>query len=778
MNDENVSVLEKLDVRKVPTPGELLAQVKEALRSAGESNVWKRMRHNHDARVCNVALHDPFTCRKPTEANLPNGLMPADIFPWPGAASLEVKLTDEIINEMGDLLQVAVSRARPEIMPKLLDTRDDRKMKLAQGWGAVAQHHTELTDYEYFTALEQWGDRAWEYGHGLIYIGWKEEKQLEKRVITGEQVLQLFTAAAVQAALDAEQMTAAEEGREPVPMEDTQLRAIQESAAVDWEQLLLDPTLRTRLQERLLALDPAMTANEAGRVATALRRGEEATYYVAQVLRSVPDVRALTNGLDVFCPEETRRIQHAAFVVMAEWLTRGELQGRIATDDYDKKAVETALRKGPSNLTTATVLGMTEADWVLSGGTVGRPLLRVTDNKHAGARWQVLTVYYRAIAQGDVAALYKTVLTEFDEETPLKHECCEHMHGCYPFADYVREPKAATMWESRGVGELSFSEQDEIRIQVNQRADNASLTIAPPLEVPVGSLGSKIFRPRAQFPVKRVGDRAFQKIDVAGDGRPSIEVEKSAMERSNRYWKRGMEVDPIAKSNRQEKVVRDWLLAVKQVEKLRFKVIQQFTTGAVKIGALNGRAVDISLTEDEIQGEFSVQLGFDVGTLDSAKVESRAKLVKEYMVAMDRGGQLDTGPLLKLLAMGIHPSWADLIVKDSDKAAEDEQNDVADVLNAALNGIEKPYVAGKNHAARLQMLQQLINLPMLDAQGQPVTDPQTGQPVPGRVARIVAENPDVAVLVQKRLEFEHFQDQQFDNAQTGRDGVKPVQQPS
>ena len=28
------------------------------------------------------------------------------------------------------------------------------------------------------------------------------------------------------------------------------------------------------------------------------------------------------------------------------------------------------------------------------------------------------------------------------------------MHGRYPFAEYVREPKAKCLWDSRGVGEL------------------------------------------------------------------------------------------------------------------------------------------------------------------------------------------------------------------------------------------------------------------------------------------------------------------------------------
>jgi hypothetical protein len=96
------------------------------------------------------------------------------------------------------------------------------------------------------------------------------------------------------------------------------------------------------------------------------------------------------------------------------------------------------------------------------------------------------------------------------------------------------------------------------------------------------------------------------------------------------------------------------------------------------------------------------------------------------------------------------------------------------VLSAALNGIELPYVAGKNHKARAQMLNEIINLPAIDEEGNPITD-EAGQPVPGRIARILQENPDVAALVSKRAKFEGFQASQFDNAEVGRTGVEPKQ---
>lgn len=126
------------------------------------------------------------------------------------------------------------------------------------------------------------------------------------------------------------------------------------------------------------------------------------------------------------------------------------------------------------------------------------------------------------------------------------------------------------------------------------------------------------------------------------------------------------------------------------------------------------------------------------------------------------------------MAMMINPTWARLLVKPGAKAERENVDDITSILAAALNGIEKPYVAGKNHAMRLQLMQQLIDMPMMQA-GKPLIDEPSGQPMPNRIKRIMSENPDVAELVMKRMEFEQFQAQQFENAEIGRKGVEPEQ---
>jgi hypothetical protein len=783
MPDDPQTPLTNLQLHEKPDPQSLLTQIKEALQRANHEELWDRMQHAHDARFAIWEGHKR-SCRKPTLADLPPGMKPEDIVPWPGAADLEVRLTDEIINEFGDLLIIAEGRAQKSIMPSMLDVTAEERMTRAEGWGAVSEYYKELAEYERGNAIAQWADIAWEYGHSVMFVGWKEEKHVEPRTISVDDLVQLVTVAVVTGAEAQARALAQEQGR-PVPedpqqsmLSQAEQRNLITTALQQLEDMIHDPAMRESLMAALMGYDKEMPRSEAMRVARTLKKGEPVTYHVAVPLCSMPDWRALTPGLDVFYPPETTRIQEAPFVVLPEWFTKVQLAAKV-DEGWDPEWIEEVIKSSAGRAVAGVDL-FGERGWVLSRGKVGMEMRPEQLNRPDSSYYQVLTVYYRSTAMGGVPALYKTVLHGNVKDKVGYHTCCEHAHGRYPLADYVRERKAVCLWDSRGVGELSFSEQEEIRIQTNAKADNASLLIAPPVEVPLvpGRSGKQLIAPRVQIPVKRTGGLGdgIRKIDLAGDFSGSMEVEASTMARSNRYWLRGVgpDIDPLAKQNRQQRIANDWVAAVKEAEKLGFKLIQQFTPERIRATAVNGQPIDLDLSRADIQGQFSLQLEFDVGVLDPKTVESRMKMLQQYVSAMDREGLMKTEPLLRLMTMMINPTWSKLLVNDSKKAQMEDADDITGILSDALNGIEKPYIKGKNHAMRAQLLQQLIEMPLIQ-KGQPVMDETTGRPMPNRILRIIQENPDVAELVKKRIEFETIQAQQFENAEIGRTGVQPTQ---
>lgn len=783
MPDTPISPLSALKIRDTPNASVLLTSIKEALLRANTEELWERMSHCHDARFAIWEGHRR-SCRKLSrEEALQVGIKPEDIFPWPGCADMEVRLVDEIINEFNDLLVIAEQRAQRGVAPSLLDVTADERMTKAEGWGAVAEYYREQAEYIRGNAMAQWADIAWEYGHGILFVGWKEEKQVDTRSISRDEIVQLVTVAAIAQAEAIARQAAAERGGE-LPEEgvsmlsDQEKRNLIQSAMEYLESLIEDADRRGELVKALMQFDEDMPKSEALRVARELKKGKPVEYCIPVVICSMPDYRALTPGLDIFYPPETTRIQEAPFIVLPEWFTRQELEAKI-DEGWDKEVIEQVLKSSAGRALTGNDLFGAQS-WVLSRGKVGMDMRPDILNRPDSGYYQMLTVYYKATAMGGVPALYKTVLHGNVPDKVAFHTYCEHAHGRYPMVDYVRERRAVCMWDSRGVGELSFSEQEEIRVQTNARADNASLLIAPPIEVPIvpGKSGRQVIAPRVQIPVKRTGGLGdgIRKVDLAGDFSGSMEVEASSLARSNRYWLRGTgkDIDQIAKQNRQQRISNDWVASVKEVERMSFQLIQQYSSERIRATALNGQPVDLDLTREDIQGQFSLQVEFDVGVLDPKTVESRMKMLREYVSAMDHEGLLKTEPLLRLMAMMINPTWSKLLINDSKKAQLEETDDITGILSDALNGIERPYVTGKNHAMRAQLLQQLIEMPVLK-DGQPVVDPGTQQPLPNRILRIIRENPDVAELVTKRIDFETMQAKQKQNAEIGRTGVIPSQ---
>lgn len=762
-----LSPLVRLALREPPDVLRLYEDIKRELLTATAQDVWARMLHNHEARFCIWDMHT-LKCRKPELAELPPGTAPSSIFPWPGAADHEVRLTEEVITEMTDLLMIAARRAQTSIAPSTLDIANEQRMKMAEAWGQVRQAYLEDHEQGRDTALCQMADYAWEYGHGLALVSWREEYQAVPRTVNAEQLLEMVTSSVLSAAEEEYQ-------RELSAEEET---AIISEAGYRFQEMLLEKSQKQRLAAALQKYDPDLAPAEAARVVGQLRQGGDVEYYVADVVASHPTLTALKPGLNAFVPWDTKRIKDARFVVTSDWYSEAALRQMTETPDksdrWSTEVVDAIIATGPKSLHSMTDLS-TMPSWVLSAGVIGQDLTEQAAQNGEKQEFQVLTVYYRASALGGVPAIYRTVFSPGHLEAPLHHTVLPHLRGRYPLVDYVREPRSDTLWGSRGVGELTFSDQEEMRLQVNARSDNAALSIAPPLEVPNSQDGTpKIIKPRAQFKTRKPGETGIRKLDLAGDSRPAIEAERAALDRSNRYWQRGTQTDPVVRSNRWEKLTGDWLLTVKEMEKLTFEIIQNYVPERLRIGAMDGQLAELEIDAADLQGRFSLSVQFDHAVLDPKTVEGRMKMLTEYVSSMDREGLLRTEPVLRLMTMMINPAWGKLLIaKGADQQREDME-DLIRVMSAAMNGVELPYVAGKNHKMRAEMMEQILTLPAMAEDGTPITT-AAGQPLPGRMARIMQENPDVAALVEKRMKFERMQADQFDNAQIGRTGVKPSQ---
>jgi hypothetical protein len=763
-SDTDEPQLAMLSPRKKPDLSRMLWEMKDALTRASNVGIWNRLQHNHFTRYLwwpGSSDDSLWSTRKVPQP----GMKPP--LPWPNSANLKVRVADTIINHYVDLLSVAESRTNPHILPADLDLGNQERMDKAAAWGAVYEYYAERSELELHRARSAWRDIAWEYGHSIIYVGWKREKQMEKRTLDADTVVQLLAFAF------------AGGKQAPPPGSPAESKAELIVYAGDYQDMLV-----TALRQ----IDPDMTLKEAKRVAPLLKKGQPVEYCAPVVVDEQPDVRAMIPGLHIFYPPETLNIQDAQFYVLPEWVSDVTMRDRVETEGWDSAAIENIIKvaaPGRATFFDSITFGTYMAQpisWALTGGMIGMGVQNGNMTGDKSCRmWQLLRVGYKATdPDTGVPVLYETIFHPDCPNDLVFHDYSIKDHARYPLADYKREEHAPGLWDSRGVGEISYSEQAELKEMADFAYNNAQITLRPPYEVSARSeMAAKDLGPGAKIVTSSAFGQGLKKIDIGGDPTPSTLVSQQAQNRAYGYFMMGMDplMDPIAKQITQQARVNDYMKCAKRFMRLLFATIQQYVPEEVKAGAVNGQTQILDITRRDIQGNFSVFMEFDVMDLDPKSVEARAKMVREFIGPMDREGLLQLKPLLDVLMMTTFPKYGRAMVANPQDAQEQQITLANESLKNVLLGLEPDYrkLEGGNPALRKQVLQSHAMRPALDDKGQPIPGPD-GRPLPGRVNEILRTFPDSLALYQNLIKAEDFQEAQQQNKEIGRTGVKPIQQ--
>lgn len=762
MPDTEKNPMSQLDPREKLDCSRLIEELKNALIRTGKCDYFKRMQRNMEARYCIWPDQHEDGRKWKKERRLKPGEN-EEIFPWVGASDCRVRKIDEIAKERVGFMKAAYDRTDSRISPRDMMPNEDLMQKSAI-WTMVSNFYLESSKRELRRENARWCDIAETYGHSLLYVDWQETKQLDKRSITQDQMLVLVSEAAVQVVRALRGKAYVDAGTEvPAdlvsPAEDQQLR---EAAMRKLNDMIEDPDQLKTLAEQVRAFDPLMTVAESRRVAKGLNRKGEAVYHIPVIRDSGPVAQALTPMLDVIYPPETTNVKEAPWIAMPEWVLDTTLRERVETMGYDSGVVEAVIDRGPgTSFETESLLGH-DLDWVASRGVVGRRIAKKEDRARS---WQIMHIYYRATSATGIPALYHTVAFGGLPEKELMHEACEHAHGNYPFIERMAQIERATLIECEGIGEISYTDQQEIKVQRDMRVDNASVQMQPPALVPMNHSGGRLdYRPRAQIPVRlTAGGGKPEFLQLRVDATQSKEVENTTKQSLDELWFRGPTVDEAVKQTMRQVMVNDFLSDLEAARRMMWRLIQERATDKVRAGVVDGVAVNAEVSRDDIQGGVSMQMHFDVTDLDYKLVETKAKLLREVVAPLDRSGNMPTDEICRVLLASFAPGWARVLTRPSALVREEEVGDEKKALGDILNGLEPPYIPGKNHELRLQILQQALTTPNPDGS-------------PSRVQRILAENPDVMALLENRMKFHEVQKQQTkDNPAIGRLGVEPLQ---
>jgi len=771
MNDTSITKQAPRSQLSQDTIEAMLRELRSAIDGANELDYFERMELNHDARHCWWPGQTKDGRKWPEGRKTMPGQRPNDVFPWPGASDARVPIVEEIISEHVMFKRVAHRRAETRIGPRHLSPDDDPQQKSVL-WSQTAEYYHDLARDNIRAATAQVADIAEEYGAGLLYVTWESSAGVVAKEMTADDIFQLAAQAAMQMAM----AQAEESGQELAEEQQAQIMLMVESRI---SELILDPAMQPMLVNVLMQYDPSMRPAEARRVAGRLKLGEPVRYYAAEPKPGMPEWRAMTPFVDCWFPPTTTRIKDAPWVAISEWLNEIQLRERIETEGYDAGWVEKVLERPGRALSFEEDYRLSQKTWILANGGVRQAVTSSMDpTDQARAKlFQVVHVFWKAAAIGGVPALFHSVLHEQVKERAGYHACCEHAHGELPFVDHLREQSATYILASRGVGEITFTMQNEIKAQHDGRTDAASITIKPPMRVPLNMAGGSLdVRPGAQLPMRATaGMGMLEPLRLGIDPRGSQEIELATRDQINSYWFRGEKVDTDVKIAWRQQLVDDWLDDNRKAVLMTFQLIQQFAQDTIKAAFVGGLPVDLNVSREEIQGQVSIEMDFDVQDLDPGLMDKRIKAAMA-LKSLDTENLLPLQPLLKALAAYLLPSHYRFLVANPEKQARDEAADERRVIGDILNGMEPAYTPGQNHAIRLDELKRVFGME-IDKEGNVVNMQPVGtEGTLSKPQKTASTDPDVAALVQNRFKFHAFQLQQQENAGTGRTGVEPIRE--
>lgn len=770
---------------------EMIEEIEEAITEAHGLNYFTRMELNHDTRFAwwpgqtNDGRKWKNDERTSAFSRLTPGQRPPEVFPWNGSSDVRVRLVEEVIRDHNTWKRLALQRRQERVGPRNLSPEKNPQAASAL-WAQVSSYYDDITKRDSRREGARFADIAHEYGHSLMNVGWNTELQAVKKTLTAEQLQEAIRQASVanaEAVALADWVTAGGDEAEFPGLDPEQTLLISEDA--DRQLIfLLEAEDNTRLVAELLKFDDEMPPDEAARLARSLEWGEPAEYYAVSTIHAQPSYRALTYGIDVLFPPTSANVPSMRWIVMPEWVSEVDLRGRINDPHfpYNSDAVDAVLEHPGKSFQNLNGLGAT-AQWLLSGGGV-RSGIDEDDTKKN--EFQILHVYYLACAVGNVRALYHTVLHAQVKDQALYHECCEHAHGRYPFFSHQTELHAPYLLASRGYGEQSFTDQEEIKGQRDSCSNNAQIQIKPPMRVPLNlsggsSGGTADLRPGLRIPMKQ-GTSSYEKIDVGGDSSDSQMVQQTTLDAFNAYWCRGSKVDPELKQAFRQVMVSEFLTDFEAIKEQAFQLVQEFSPTRIRSSFFNGLPTSLDVSREEIQGRVGIELDYDVGESIPEMQDARYKGLSTVL-QFDNQNLINREPILKALVSSLLPSHFRQIVADSAVRGKEETSDEQDINSRILSGTlmdeASTLIPGTNHALRLQVMQRIYGL-QTDKKGAVVaSQPMGAQGQASRAQRIFSEDPDVQQLVLNRLRFHAFQLTQQENAQTGKLGVEPVaeQQP-
>ena len=363
------------------------------------------------------------------------------IWPWEGSCDTRTRTCDKIIREHMTIALFAVlnMKVQAKSMRPIVSIRESAQATILLNWMLFTKMQPELGK-EINLALN------WRFGLGAcaLEVCWDQRRRIDYTEVTTVQLMELVSQQVGQDGMMMDQLA----------------------------DLLNNPANEDLMIQFVQSLSPIVSIPQARAIVKDWRELRYAEIPIPYVFKSQPRWSALRLMVDLIIPGNTDTIQNARWTDRIEWVTETELIDRIETHGYDSDFVDEAIdKKGKSSSGTWSRIDQIAP---MTGGPVYQTGSRRDDYEE---RIELHLFSQKGHDRG-VPVLYETVF-HMDIEDEAKHGPCEYSHAEYNYHELRNEYHERAILTSRGIPEIAYTWEAEIKAQRDGRTDRTDLSSSP-----------------------------------------------------------------------------------------------------------------------------------------------------------------------------------------------------------------------------------------------------------------------------------------------------------
>lgn len=650
MPDQNNSKDKLAFFSETPDIGELRSELQRSLYNGG--NV-ARLNSNDDIRL--ARWDGQSDDGKKYSSNLREG---EQAFPFEGASDVRCRLVDQTINELVVLLVSSWQLARLRVGgTEVGDASRAASIQTLADWIVNNKMRADLLN-----EAELLGQYTQQFGWSVAHIGW--ERRLGVRPVS-------------------------------ITLAELEQRAMGGDIIANEAVTSLKSTGTSDYSVSAIMSLLGVSKEDSARVCDELMISGTSTFNQEYAVSNAPVVAALKPFDEICFPPETLDLQDARVIFRRTFMTEVELREMIKTAEWDESFVDEAVK------TTGMSDWYSEPNLIPATTNIGNTLERA-DNLI-----EIVYSYTRQIGPNGVPCIYYTVFCpNTREELFAKHEMLDYAHGFYPFVEYRRERLRRSIVECRGVPELAYTDQLEIKAQRDAIRDRTAFETLPPIKVKKRLGTQNVIQPGGLLPVTTPDDYTFLSPP---SGNPALAfnlIDRVEQSNASYFGLYHPNIVPTKTQMTQQFMVNNWLTAWSKIYKQVVCLTLQYMDGA-EIERIVG--MPIVLQPQELSAMYDFNVSYNVRELDTDYVLEKLKAISTFVVPMDAGGVIDRNKLTARFVEAISPEAAKDILLDQASASQKMYADVQTDIAKMMAGMEPQYVENDPAAqSKLQFVQDII----------------------------------------------------------------------